>query len=384
MRLPLRAFVAALFVIAALPSSASAAKPWIGVDGNHLIDGDGNPVRLLGVNRSGAEYQCVEGGAIFDGPTDEASIQAMVGWHINAVRLPLNESCWLGINGVAPGLSGVAYRAAVRAYVEALERAGLYVILDLHWAAPGRHRATGLLPLPDAEHAPAFWFSVASEYSRDRSVLFDLYNEPHDVTWECWSGPCLTYDKWFGWYQSAGLPELLAVVRSTGARQPVMLGGLDWSRDLRGWLAHVPADPANAIVASHHTYDYAPCYGSCRAALSRIAKRFPVVIGELGEIDCQRRYINPYMRWADRKGISYLGWTWNAGGSWDCSGGPTLIRDYDGSPTQFGAGLRRHLRRIATRRPAGLPPGEPLPAAEPELAQEAQNRIRALDFDSRH
>ena len=63
-------------------------------------------MRLLGVNRSGAEYACVEEGKIFDGPTDWASIKAMKSWKINAVRVPLNESCWLGINGVEPSLSG--------------------------------------------------------------------------------------------------------------------------------------------------------------------------------------------------------------------------------------------------------------------------------------
>src|SRR4029077_2342586 len=95
-------------ILLALPVS-SAANPWIGVRGNHLVDETGKTVRLLGVNRSGAEYECVEEGQIFDGPTDQASIEAMLSWHINAVRVPLNESCWLGINGVDPSLSGATY-----------------------------------------------------------------------------------------------------------------------------------------------------------------------------------------------------------------------------------------------------------------------------------
>jgi hypothetical protein len=93
MRLRLAWLLAALFLLAAA-SPSWAAKPWIGVRGNHLVDRRGEAVRLLGINRSGAEYQCVEGGQIFEGPTDDASIAAMASWHINAVRLPLNESCW--------------------------------------------------------------------------------------------------------------------------------------------------------------------------------------------------------------------------------------------------------------------------------------------------
>lgn len=350
-RLPwlLASFVLALGALA--PAGASAAPhPWIGVKGNHLVDGEGNVVRLLGVNRSSLEYSCVEEERLFEGPADWASVQAMKSWHINAVRLPLNESCWLGTGGVDPSLSGANYRNFVHEYVDELERAGLYVILDLHWAAPGRHLATGLLPLPDAEHAPEFWRSVATEYREDRSVLFDVFNEPHDVGWECWRSPCTVTDKWFGPYQAASLPELLAAVRSTGAQQPVLLGGLDWARELRGWLDMRPADPAHALVAANHTYDFSRCEGACRKALANIARHVPVVTAELGEGDCRDQYINPYMRFADRHGISYLGWTWNTGGRWDCEGGPSLIRDWEGHPTPFGKGFREHLRRLAKQK----------------------------------
>jgi hypothetical protein len=342
----------AVLVLLALPAS-SAAAPWIGVSGNQLVDQSGKTVRLLGVNRSGAEYQCVEGGQIFDGPTDWASIKAMKSWKINSVRVPLNESCWLGINGVDPHLSGGAYRSAIREYVSGLQRAGLYVILDLHWAAPRRGLATGLIPLPDAEHAPDFWRSVATEYRDDRGVIFDLYNEPHDVTWECWAAACTTYDTYFGSYPSVGLPELLAVVRETGAQQPVMLGGLDWARDLRGWLVHRPYDPANALVAANHTYDFSRCERACRKNLASIAREVPVVTGELGQGGCAHDYIDPYMRFADHNGISYLGWTWNTGGRWDCAGGPALIDNFNGHPTAYGRGFREHLRMLAKQRARG-------------------------------
>ena len=55
--------------------------------------------------------------------------------------------------------------------------------------------------------------------------------------------------------------------------------------------------------------------------------------------------------WADRHGISYLGWTWDAvaPGSWTCGGGPSLIENYEGKPTPFGIGFRNHLRALARR-----------------------------------
>jgi hypothetical protein len=52
------------------------------------------------------------------------------------------------------------------------------------------------------------------------------------------------------------------------------------------------------------------------------------------------------MRWADRRGISYFGWAWDAKGGWNCHTGPTLIQNYRGKPTGFGIGFRNHLLKL--------------------------------------
>lgn len=187
----------------AVLAPAAVAKPWIGVRGNHLVDGAGRTVRLLGVNRSGTEYSCQQGYGFFDGPSDMASIRVMKSWRINAVRVPLNETCWLGINGISPLYGAAAYQAAIRAWVGRLEGAGLYVVLDLHVAAPGSQQATVIIPMADADHAPDFWRSVATAFRGDRAVLFDLYNEPHDIGWRCW-----TWDAHGGWTCRGG-PTLI-------------------------------------------------------------------------------------------------------------------------------------------------------------------------------
>jgi hypothetical protein len=68
---------------------------------------------------------------IFDGPSDPASVKVIASWKANIVRLPLNEDCWLGINGINPQYSGQNYQNAVHNYVKILNSAGLAVILDL-------------------------------------------------------------------------------------------------------------------------------------------------------------------------------------------------------------------------------------------------------------
>ncbi len=308
------------------------------------------------MDRSGAEYACVNKGStgVFAGPTGPAAIAAIVAWHANAVRLPLNEDCWLGINGADRKLRGARYRAAVERFVAALNAAGLYVILDLHWAAPGSITATEQWPMADASHAPAFWRSVAHAFRHDRAVLFDLFTEPFISTWSCWRAGCATEFKDSAGstvsYRTAGMQQLVNAVRSSGARNALMLGGLAWSSDESQWLAFEPNDPDHQLAVSFHTYDFSGCNtANCwNQTIAPLSARVPVITGEFGEQGCTDAYANTYMPWADAHGISYLGWTWNATASgWSCSGGPSLIDTWNGTPTAYGLGLQQHLALLA-------------------------------------
>src|ERR1700716_3818699 len=122
-------------------SPGPTPAPAVRVQGNGLVDSAGRPVRLRGVNRSGAEYACAQGWGIFDGPSDSASVSAIASWRTNVVRVPLNETCWLGINGVTAAYSGASYQNAIADFVALLNRNGLVVILDLHWTAADTAKA---------------------------------------------------------------------------------------------------------------------------------------------------------------------------------------------------------------------------------------------------
>src|SRR5689334_7055201 len=147
------------------------------VSGRRLRDGAGRAVILRGVNRSGPEYACIQGWGIFDGPSDAASVQAMANWHINAVRVPVNEDCWLGINGVKHAYGGARYRAALVRYVNLLHRYGMYAELSLMWAAPGKYKATYQPAAPDADHSPATWRSLARTFRKDGRVVLAPWGE---------------------------------------------------------------------------------------------------------------------------------------------------------------------------------------------------------------
>ncbi|HZE07097.1 MAG TPA: cellulase family glycosylhydrolase, partial [Solirubrobacteraceae bacterium] len=342
-RIRLPAACAAAIVVSLVAATAATAAPAIRVAGNRLVNGAGVPLRITGVNRSGSEYACAQGWGMFDGPVDDAAISAIAAFGANAVRVPLNEDCWLGINGVPAAYSGANYRSAIWGLVQRLQAHGLAVILDLHWGAPGGQLALGQEMAPDADHATAFWSSVAAQYKGVSGVAFDLFNEPHDLSWACWRDGCMTSAGW----KATGMQELIDAVRGAGATQPVIAEGLNWGGDLSGWLANAPTDPDGQLVAGWHIYNFSGCNTvSCwDSTVAPVAQRVPVLATEVGENDCSGSFLNTLLPWADSHDIGYLAWAWNTA---NCSSGPSLITSYSGALTPYGAAYQAHIKAAAS------------------------------------
>jgi hypothetical protein len=353
------------------------------VSGPRLVDGAGHALFLRGVNVSGTEFSCIQKGgptrrgwSIYgDQPLDSpAPFSAMQAWHINVVRIPLNEDCWIGINGVDPAYGGDAYRAAIRMEVQRIHDARMYAILDLHWTSPGPYAAMAQQPLPDADHSAAFWQSVASTFIDDPAVIFDLFNEPNfdggvavrsgddPWGWVCWRDGCpmrsfnsngqtgpdgRPMSDWTPYvWQSAGMQHLIDAVRSTGAKQPVIVNGVAWANDATGVLtAH---DRLGQMIVGLHSYPGQGCrLPDCWPTLAPLAARAPLLIGETGDSkNGPVTYLNIALPFADDHLISYLAWTWNPWSNPD----DVLITAWNGAPTQGeGKFFRDHLLAVAPR-----------------------------------
>ncbi|MFE5401543.1 cellulose binding domain-containing protein [Streptomyces sp. NPDC056580] len=341
------------------PPPSGGTAPALHVSGGKLVDAAGRTRRLLGVNRSGGEFMCVQGYGIWDGPVDDAAIKAIADWKANAVRIPLNEECWLGLPDVKPEYGGTNYINAVKDLVARVEAHGMTPIVEMHWsygqytgnsAGCSDVHATCQKPMPDMRYAPSFWASVASTFKDDKAAVLDLFNEPYPDrattgatdAWKCWrdGGTCPGIS-----YEVAGMQDLVDSVRGAGAKNVIMAGGLAYSNDLSQWLTYRPNDPAGNLAAAYHVYNFNTCSSeSCwNSTLAPVAAQVPLIAGEVGENTCSHGFTDQVMKWFDDRNLSYLGWTWN---TWDCSSGPSLISSYDGTPTAYGAGLRDHLRAL--------------------------------------
>jgi hypothetical protein len=327
------------------------------VTGNRLLDGN-RAIQLRGVNRSGTEYACVQGWGIFDGPSDAASVKAISSWHVNIVRVPINEDCWLGINGIKPAYSGAKYRDAIVAYVKLLHRYGMYAELSLMWGAPGSYRATKQTMAPDESHSPAMWSSMASTFSHDQNVILAPWGET-TVGWTCFMRTGCNNQATFGprhaLYQTASMQQAVDRMRGAGYKGVIAIPCIDFANACgrlpngslyRGstWLRTRPTDPARQVIAEAHVYgkntcDTTACFDS---SMAPIAKVVPLVFAETGETydasECGSSYISSFMNWADRHRVGYEAWTWDAWGN--CG---ALISDYTGTPySAYGQWVRAH------------------------------------------
>jgi hypothetical protein len=399
------ALLVALLCLAA-PAAAPAAAPQPQVVGNRLVDAaTGTAFVPRGVNWPSFEYACQQGWGysatsdpVTSGP-DPANAALIASWNINTVRLPLNQDCWLGDDAMPAFGTVDGYRAAVQAWVSALHAAGLAVILDLHWSGPDGSVADGQRAMTD-DRSDDFWTSVATTFRDDRSVIFDVFNEPYsrfdgavlsfDLTWDCWrNGGCAvprpTQDQPLDGttYTAVGMQQLVDAVRVTGAQQPVMVAGIDYANDMSQWLANRPTD--GQLVASWHNYDSQACSTQAcwDATIAPIAAQLPVVAGEFGQTDCGDDHLTSFMNWADARGVGYLIWAWWVLPDPSCSV-LAVLADVSGTPrAPNGTALKAHLAALAAAPPAAPPAGvaagggDTATVARPTLTSDASRDTRA-------
>ena len=303
------------------------------VAGNQLLTPDGKAVRLQGLALPSMEWSA-------GGENILKSIETgIVDWKANCIRLCLREHFWIG-KGPYQKDGGMGYRQLVEDAVNACAGHGVYIVLDLHG-----YRA------PREIHA-AFWKDVAGRFKNHPAVIFELLNEPHDISWEVWRDGGPVTDKKKGGdaaaenkemlvsFQSIGMQKLVDGIRATGAKNLIVAGGLDWGYDLSGVLeGFALKDPdGNGIMYSSHVY---PWKSDWQGKFLALAGKYPLFIGEVGADTTRMDFIPPERQedpatWVpDMLGViqkHQLNWT-----AW-CfhpKATPRVILDWGYTPTPF-------------------------------------------------
>lgn len=230
------------------------------VQGNWLIDGQGNQILLKGIMIADPLVADVK---------DDFNKRLFKQLHdlgANVIRIPVHPITW-------EGASDYLWRYLDKAVRWAGEY-GMYVIID--WHSIGNVK-TGSAPEGSNmfthtwENTTGFWNIVSAYFAGAPNVLFEVFNEPESITVSEWQ---------------AAASELVHIIRAQGAQQVVIVGGVDYVSDLSWVLETTISDPnityAEHVYPIHSMADWNKHFGE-------VSKSYPVLITEWGFIE---EYIN--------------------------------------------------------------------------------------------
>lgn len=236
----------------------SLYPPGLHAAGNQLVTDAGKTVRLRGVMIP--DPYRLEGEKRFN----QELISDIQATGANVIRVPVHPENWQ------------RDKDYLWRYLDPLVswagEAGIYVIIDLHFIgniATGEGDLMPDLTIPAAEFADQFWSQVALYFRNAPHVLFEIYNEPADIHVTDWRN------------SSA---HLVTLIRSLDIRQTLIIGGVEYSRDL-SWVLESPLQDYNLAYAAH----IYPAHSKNNWAywFGEVARSYPVLITEWGYLDAK-------------------------------------------------------------------------------------------------
>ena len=331
------------------------------VKGNQVLNAKQEPVRLLGVNRAGLEWSA----------NDElilsSTAYALDEWKCNTVRISLSQDRWYGFGPEQRNdTEGLKYRAKFDSIVNAALAREKYIILDLHWNncnVWGSH--IGQRKMPDM-NTLFFWKDAARRYRNNPAVLFNLYNEPHDITWDVWLNggevdeditDYRTGETYSVSYTTPGHQKLADAVRAEGASNILIVSGIDYGYHLDGIAqGYVIEDKTgNGVIYDSHIYPWKDLNWDDHVSI--IADKHPVMIGEFGHYgdkanpvegpQClpSKEWMTRILDWIDKKQYHFAAWNFHP------SAGPCLISSFYNEPTKAsGVYIKEYLLKQAKKK----------------------------------
>ena len=149
-----------LFAFTLSAQTPVATHGQLSVSGNRIVDARGNATQLKGMSLFWSQWmpQYYTSGTV-NWLADD--------WNCSLVRAAMAVD--QGGYASAPARE----QAKVEAVVDAAIAKGLYVIIDFH-----THHAEDYLP-----EAKRFFSAMARKYGNRPNVIYEIYNEPLDVSW---------------------------------------------------------------------------------------------------------------------------------------------------------------------------------------------------------
>ncbi len=249
------------------------------VNGIHLMNAVGQPIRLTGMSTYGMQWQPQFAG--------EGPVRTTRNYGANLLRVAMytDED---GYIANPERVSADVFRA-----VDTAITLDMYVIIDWHILHDNN-------PQQYKEEAKAFFAQAARRYGNNPAVLYEICNEPNgNVTWESDVKPYAE--------------EVIPVIRAYAPDSVVLVGSGTWSQDV-DLAAQSPLSFPNVMYTCHF---YAGTHGDgLRKKIdTALAKGAPVFVSEWGTTQADGnggvflQKSEEWLRFLDERGISWVNWS---------------------------------------------------------------------------
>lgn len=254
------------------------------VSGTHLVDEHGNSVQLKGVSSMWLNWE--EDGYA----EDKAGLHYMRdNWNLSVIRAAM------GIEADDESPTYLTDPAHAKAQVEKIVQnaidLGVYVIIDWHDHEAIAHQA----------QAQAFFDEMAEKYGDVPNVLYEVFNEPLDLSW---AGELKPYHE-----------ALRDTIRAKDANNVIILGTPNWDQDV-DVAAQSPVAGDNLMYTLHFYSCTHTAYPFLDRASNALNAGLPLFVSEWGAatadgIDTDSTCIaeaTTWHDWMDENGISWAAW----------------------------------------------------------------------------
>lgn len=282
-------------------------------------------VPFRGVNLAGGEFgSALPGsyGSDYTFPTP-SEVDYFMGKGMNTFRVGFK---WERLQGSAYAAFDATYASRLESIVTYATSKGAKVILNPHNFARYYGSTVGSSQVPNGVFAD-LWSRLATKYGPNANVMFNLVNEPHDMSTEQWVGAA---------------NAAIAAIRKAGATNTIIVpgnawtGAHSWSSSGYGTPNSVAmlniADPGDNVLFEVHQYLDSDSSGSSGTCVSTTigAERMQNFIkwlrdhgkkGFLGEFaggnnaTCNTA-VKGMLDLVHASSDVIVGWTWWAGGPW--------------------------------------------------------------------
>jgi endoglucanase len=214
--------------------------------------------------------------------TEEGFVKLMEEWGFNKpgrsyiLRVPIqqeNYNVW----------STDDYFHVLDTLVEIAEKHHVYLLVDWHvfgnLSDPGLHDRT-----------IRFWQLFANKYKDSPAVLYEIFNEPYDISWNEWK---------------VQVTEVIDTIRAIDPDSVIFVSGMDWGFDLRGVKSN-PIDRGNIVYVSHV---YAPKPRNWDEYFGFLSTKYPLFVSEFGiENESEISFARDLIQYMEGKRICWTAW----------------------------------------------------------------------------